>query len=178
MEESVEETWTNTTLAAAMDGVTAETLAAYKATVAEGSVVPNGVTFIGASLILNSGTDIRFYFRANSEVFGGLTVTLNGETANCVQYSGDIYYVQVQNLAATALKNMYELTVADGTDAFTISYGVFSYMYGVLNNPDADETLVSVAKATWLYADEIEKSIAVLSALQTTEKEGASNENV
>ncbi len=169
-EEITQEIWTNTTLADAMDGVTAEKLSAYKAAVGENAVVPAGVTFVGASLILNSGTDIRFYFRASAETLKGLTITLNGETAEALAYSGNIYYVQVTNLAATELKDMYTLGVSDGVDTFTISYGVFSYMYGVLSNENADETLVKVAKATWLYADEIEKTIAALSALQSAEE--------
>lgn len=90
-ERTVKESWTTTSVAAAMDAVTAETLAQYKPILKAGSVMPEGIS-----------------------------------------------------------------------------------LYGVLSNENADATLVKMAKATWLYATEVEKSIASLKALEG----GASNDNV
>ena len=76
--------------------------------------------------------------------------------------SGNLYYVLIDNLSAIELKTMFEISVTDGVDTFTLSYGVFSYMYNVLNDANASEKLVNVAKAMWLYADEIEKAYKVI----------------
>ena len=175
-EENTEEpteqiVWVETSVVDAMNAVTAETLKGYAPSVKEGSVIPENVQFIGASLILNSGTFIRFYFTATEEVLQGLTVTIGGVEIAPTLYnaSSNIYYVQVENLSALQLKTMYEMTITDGESEYTVSYGVFSYMYGVLNNPQASEKLVNVAKATWLYADEAEKAVQILSGLGSSD---------
>ena len=171
--ETEQTVWSETSVVDAMDGVTAETLKAYVPSVKEGSIVPQNVQFIGASLILNSGTFIRFYFQATPEVLQGLTATINGQVITPVLYSAksNIYYVQVENLSALQLKTMYEMTITDGESEYTVSYGVFSYMYGVLNNPQASEKLVNVAKATWLYADEVEKAVQSFIGLNSSNEE-------
>ncbi len=173
-QETLEQTvWVQTSVADAMAAVTADTLKEYAPQVKEGSVLPSNVQFIGASLILNSGTFIRFYFTAKQDVLQGLTVTINGKKISPTLYNkaDNIYYVEVENLSALKLKTMYEMTIADGESEYTVSYGVFSYMYGVLNNPESSEALVLIAKATWLYADEAEKTIQILSKMEADDGE-------
>lgn len=162
-----------------MAAVTAETLKSFAPKVKEGSVLPQNVKFNGASLILNSGTFIRFYFTATQEVMQNLTVTINGEVVTPTLHStgGNIYYVQVENLSALQLKTTYDMTITDGESEYTISYGVFSYMYGVLNNPQADKELVLVAKAMWVLADEADKTARILSGQAMSNDEVKNNEN-
>ena len=178
-ESSEQKVWKETSVADAMAAVTAETLKSFAPKVKEGSVLPQNVKFNGASLILNSGTFIRFYFTATQEVMQNLTVTINGEVVTPTLHStgGNIYYVQVENLSALQLKTTYDMTITDGESEYTISYGVFSYMYGVLNNPQADKELVLVAKAMWVLADEADKTARILSGQAMSNDEVKNNEN-
>ena len=173
-QETLEQTvWVETSVTDAMAAVTADTLKEYAPQIKEGSVLPSNVQFIGASLILNSGTFIRFYFTATEDVLQGLTVTVNGTAVSPTLYNkrDNIYYVQVENLSVLQLKTMYEMVITDGENECTVSYGALSYMYGVLNNPQASEALVLIAKAAWLYANETEKTMQILSGTETEDGE-------
>lgn len=173
-ERTVKESWTTTSVAAAMDAVTEETLAQYKPILKAGSVMPEGISLYGMSLVLNAGTYIRVYFATTAEKMAGLTFTIDGKEVTAKKFSNGYYYLEVENLAATDLTKTYEFSVTDGKNTYAFAYGAMSYMYGVLSNENADATLVKMAKATWLYATEVEKSIASLKALEG----GASNDNV
>lgn len=161
-EQTQNAVWTKKVLADAMNEITAETLQDYRMAVKEGAKVPQGVSVLGASLVLNAGTDIRCYMQIDASVMQTLTFTVNGREVTPVRSSGNLYYVLIDNLSAIELKTMFEISVTDGVDTFTLSYGVFSYMYNVLNDANASEELVNVAKAMWLYADEIEKAYKVI----------------
>ena len=177
MEFTSEVIWEETTVASAMEEVTVATLADYRMEVVAGSKVPQGVTMVGASLVLDAGTDIRCYMRISASVMENLTFKVNGVEVEVVQYSGNLYYILIDNLAASELRNMYAISVTDGVDTFTLNYGVFSYMYGVLNNPDASEELVMVAKATWLYACEIENAFYAMGNLPSQDEVETQPEN-
>ena len=152
---------------------------AYAPSIQEGSVIPENVQFIGASLILNSGTFIRFYFKTTAETLQGLTVTIDGKTVQPVLHTKEsgIYYVQVENLSALQLKSMYTMAITDGENTFTASYGVFSYMYGVLSNSESSEALMNVAKATWVYANEADNAIHILAGLLASDSEEVVNDD-
>ena len=171
--------WTETALADAMNGVTAETLQAYRLSVKEGSKTPQGVSVLGASLVLNAGTDIRCYMQIDASVMQNLTFKVNGRVVTPVRHSGNLYYVLIDNLSAIELKMMFEISVTDGVDTFTLSYGAFSYMYNVLNDPSATVEMVNIAKSMWLYADEVEKAYKVIVNLGNNSgtDNGTDNEN-
>ena len=171
--------WTETALADAMNGVTAETLQAYRLSVKEGSKTPQGVSVLGASLVLNAGTDIRCYMQIDASVMQNLTFKVNGRVVTPVRHSGNLYYVLIDNLSAIELKMMFEISVTDGVDTFTLSYGAFSYMYNVLNDPSATAEMVNIAKSMWLYADEVEKAYKVIVNLGNNSgtDNGTDNEN-
>jgi hypothetical protein len=75
----------------------------------------------------------------------------------------------VENLAPMQLKQTFNVTVTDSTHTYSFDYGVFSYMYGVLNNPESSAELIYLAKATWLFAEQIETSFASLASPAATE---------
>ena len=118
----------------------------------------------GAQVRTGFGYDLHRLQAGRKFIIGGVEIAPTLYNA-----SSNIYYVQVENLSALQLKTMYEMTITDGESEYTVSYGVFSYMYGVLNNPQASEKLVNVAKATWLYADEAEKAVQILSGLSSSD---------
>ena len=166
--EETQEEWQTITVGELMGMVTADMLQDYIPSIT-GSVMPAGVQVQGASLILNSGVFIRFYFTATPEAMQGLSITCNGEPITVKPYrnSKNTYYVEVENLSALQLKTMYTLTLSDGENEVSVSYGALSYMYGVLNNPNADEALVKVAQATYIYAEAIDAAKYFMGAEET-----------
>ena len=115
----------------------------YKPT-AEGTV-PDGVTLNGASLVLESMTEIKVYFSgANAS---GVACTVNGKTVT-QQQEGDYFVITINNIAAQNLSDFYEIAIG----GMTIRYSALSYAYAVTSNTsETDTNLVNLVKYLYDY---------------------------
>ena len=137
---------------AAMDQVTADTLAGYAAsyTNADG----DGIEYIGSSLTLRSGTMIRHYFKITGDI-DDYTFYIGGSKVEPgkANGAGSYYYIELDNIAAKELDTAHSVTVKNGgDDVITITnYSALSYVYSVLKSGEADESLVNLVKGLYLY---------------------------
>lgn len=150
------------TMTQAMEYVTADMLEDYQLNIAYGARLPEGVTFLGASLILNSGLDIRFYFRlAEGRTLESLVFTVDGKDVAPVAYKNtvDTYYLAIDGISAFAITHMFTVVIkdadmeAENSSAYTFEYCTLSYMYTALLNENSSESLKNLAKATYVYAE-------------------------
>ena len=115
---------------------------AYKLTGSE-----DGLAFDGASLILNSETSLRIYFKlTGSKTVEDYTFTIDGETVQPVAH-GSSYYIQVSNISAKDLDVWHTFTLGD----ITIEYAPLSYVDRVQAVASSDVDLVNLVTALYLY---------------------------
>lgn len=104
-----------------------------------------GISFLGATLMLDSEVSIRMYYEleegANIEDY---TFTINGEEVE-VQKNATGYYVKTAPIAAKNLDDMFEFSVG----GLTVKYGALSYVNAKLTSPKPE--MVYLAKALYAY---------------------------
>lgn len=112
------------------------------------AALPDGITAVGASLVLDSGTTLRFYLEGETD---GYTFWVNGSSVE-LDANGCI---DVENIGVRQLADEYTLTIKDnsGAEVYSISgYSAMSYANEVLAGADgSDEKLQNVARALYLY---------------------------
>ena len=119
-----------------MNNITADTLASYeKQTSGE---LPDGIIYYGSSLLLESNTTVRHYFKAAD----GTDVSAYG-----FNKKGGYYYKEITGISADKLGTAQSIAV----DGYNVSYSPLSYAYAVLNSDSADESLKNLVKALYLY---------------------------
>jgi len=120
--------------------------------------------WVSAGLVLQDKIVIRFAFEAES--VEGLTVNavVNGITYNYgvekfvkVEGVDNRYYVYIEGLNATQLRDAVSVTVMNGNEAVssTLSYSVAVYAAKVFAYAEVDgyEDLVNLVKAMMVYGD-------------------------
>lgn len=120
-----------------------------------------GLTFGGASLILENTTDIRLYLVIDdflmSDTAENITVTVDGKDKGYLKnlvtstVMSGCYYITLSDIEATALGDNYVVTFTDGDDSYSISYSAMSYVYAGLSNVSADDKLVNVMESIYEY---------------------------
>jgi hypothetical protein len=107
-----------------------------------------GIALASASLMLETETSIRIYFKlTGSKTIADYTFYVDGQEVAPIQ-KGSEYYVEIANIAAQDLDAMHTVTVG----GLTVRYGGLSYVNTVLNNQAiAGEALVNTAKALFAY---------------------------
>ncbi|MBP5465978.1 MAG: hypothetical protein J6Y43_00235 [Clostridia bacterium] len=105
------------------------------------------ITLVGATLILETKTAIKVYFKAAS--LAEKTFTVNGAAVvpEAVDGYTDLYMITIDNIAAQDLEVKYTIVVG----GYTISYSALSYAYAVVNNGESSVALANVAKALYNY---------------------------
>ncbi len=117
-----------------MNRVTADTLADAVPTIS--GELPEGITYYGSSLLLESGTVVRHYFR----VADSADVSAYGFTGN----KGKYYYMDQEAVPGTVNQNC----VIGG---YVLSYDSMCYVRSVLASADAPDNLKQVVTALYLY---------------------------
>jgi hypothetical protein len=123
--------------AVATEDLTAD-LSGYKATVAGEDAA---VEIYAASLVVEDLTTIKVYFKASSAV----TVTVDGDTATAELVEGDLYVVEIANIAAKDLAEAHTVVIG----GITVTYSALSYVESVLALDIADVALNNVVKAIY-----------------------------
>lgn len=104
-----------------------------------------GVEFYGYDLVLNDGTDLRLYFKADVEP----TFTVGGESVEAKQYIEGYYYVTISNIAAHELNKKFTV-VANG--GLTVEACALSYANSVIK-ANNNKNLVKLCKALYNYSN-------------------------
>ena len=106
----------------------------------------DGIEITSASLLLQSETKIRIYFKlAEGKTLEDFTFTIDGVEVTPVQ-SGDEYYIEKANVAAKDLDIMYTFCLGNRQ----LTYCGLSYVNQVLTY-SRDEKLINLAKALYAY---------------------------
>ena len=107
-----------------------------------------GITVHSASLLLESRTTIRFYFKLTGDRgIDDVALTVDGTPARLTQ-SGDLYYVDVPNVAAKELDTMHTVAFEGG---LTVRYCGLSYVNQILGWSGATQNEINNAKALYLF---------------------------
>ena len=120
-----------------MDAVTADTLASFDKQIS--GDLPEGITYYGSSLLLESNTTMRHYFKV-----------AEGTDVSALSFSGskgNYYYIDIPNISAEKLGTIQNVTIGN----CTISYSPMSYAYAVLSSKNTSESLKNLVKSLYLY---------------------------
>ena len=120
-----------------MDAVTADTLASFDKQISGN--LPEGITYYGSSLLLESNTTMRHYFKV-----------AEGTDVSALSFSGsksNYYYIDIPNISAEKLGTIQNVTIGN----CTISYSPMSYAYAVLSSKNTSESLKNLVKSLYLY---------------------------
>ena len=120
--------------------VTAEMVSQYK-TVTENEL-PEGITYEGSSLVLQSTITVRHYFALENEE----DAAAYGLQKNS---SNGLYYKEVTDIPTYDLAKPVDTNVGD----YTITYSPMSYVYNVLRSDAIDGNLKNLVKSLYLYSE-------------------------
>ena len=104
--------------------------------------LPEGVSILGATLVLDSETSFRIYFDNEPN-----SAAIDGNTAKIKQKNG-MYYIEVPDISAADLDKTHQAVIGD----CTMDFSALSYAYSVLNiNSDSSDVIVKLVKALYAY---------------------------
>ncbi len=118
-------------------------LSSYKATLT--GDLPAGVTLTGMTLLLESETTLRVYFKL-ADGAALPAVTVDGTDVSPVAKDGQ-YYIAIENIAAPDLGVAHSIAIG----GCTVSASALSYSASVLANAAGNEPLCNTAKALANY---------------------------
>lgn len=127
----------NLTASTELNNVTTDILSGYAGKTS--GKLSDGVKYYGSSLLLESDTKLRHYFK----VADGTDVSGYNFSGN----KGNYYYIDIADIPSHMLDQTKNVAVGD----YTISYSPLSYAYAVINSENSDESLRNVVKALYLY---------------------------
>ena len=134
---------------AAIDAVTAETVEPFRYTKTQ--TEQPGVSFAALTLVLESETTLKLYFKLNEGVIGDYSFTLDGKAVTPT-YSKGYYVVEIKDIAAKNLDKVYTVKVSDSSGVIlTVNSCALSYACQVMNLEGQSEKLLQVVKALYLY---------------------------
>ena len=110
-----------------------------------------GVSFIGGSIVLNSGTDLKLYYGIDDKnVAHNINVSVNGQNV-APEYDGNIMCVRVPGICISSLGDTYNVKISVNGKEINQKYSAMTYMYKALNAQNSNTKLSNVVKALYLY---------------------------
>ena len=102
-----------------------------------------GLIFYGASLVYENKVAVRFYFSGSVEGvdFGGLEV----------KTKGNLYYVEIADIAPQNLDQNIVLTVNKGSNTMTVTYAPVDYMIRMFHKDGVSENTKALVQALYGY---------------------------
>ena len=115
---------------------------------AKSGTLPEGLTYTGSTLLLDSAVVVRHYFKpAEGKTMDSYTFTAGGKVLTPAQKNG-LWYVDLPAKTVAGFGTTVTLTVG----GFTLSYNPMSYIFAVLSAPEKyDSSLVTLARGFALY---------------------------
>ncbi|HCA05340.1 MAG TPA: hypothetical protein DEO32_05525 [Ruminococcaceae bacterium] len=109
-----------------------------------------GIEYYGYSLILETKTTLRFYFKKNGADVSGLRFVdyFDDVVGTVYDYSDDFCYVEINDIAAYQLAYDYELKCADTSLG---SFSALSYVKDVLQNVKDNQVLTDTVTSLYRY---------------------------
>jgi len=159
-------TWTIGTDYAEMDkhytDYTADDIAAAQTGLADyaaAKTVGSNMEKVTYTLVLDSDTELRVYFKPAADYTGTFTFTVNGETVTedgekiSVKLQSDgRYMVSIRNIAAHELSNVYEVkAVGDGVES-SMTVSALTYVNAIMTSYAGNTTAINAAVAIYRYA--------------------------
>ena len=119
----------------------------------------DGLSYKSGSLQLESDTGIRVnYTLGTGHNISEYTFKTDGNKTSATLKSGNKYYVAIRDIAAKKMKQSYAFTAQDQSgNVMTTEYSPLSYVYSVLSNASAPESLKNVCKAIYWYGETAEQ---------------------
>ncbi len=114
----------------------------------------SGFAYQKLSCILETTITLRQYFTLPDGSASEYTFTVNGTTVIPTQTTvGGIamYYIDIANIAAKNMGEVYELVITNGEETRTITCSVYSYIKAVLATNSNDVALVNAIYAMYAY---------------------------
>lgn len=110
------------------------------------------ITYYGASLIHEHQTTLRFYFKSTDAAVSEMTFTASSDgnvidNDMLVYKAGDMYYVEVDDIAPNHLCNLITISV----DGLSVSYSPFYYMHRMYYKTTSADTLRNLMAAMYDY---------------------------
>ena len=110
-----------------------------------------GISFIGGSLVLNSGTDLKLYYSIDDKnVAHNINVSVNGQNVS-PEYDRNIMCVRVPDISISSLGDTYNVKISVNGKEVNQKYSAMTYMYKALNAQNSNTKLNNVVKALYLY---------------------------
>ena len=111
--------------------------------------MPEGISYYGSSLILESETTVRHYFKLDTgyDINSFKFYVDSDEVTPAAKQ--DYYYIDIENIGADKLSTAH--TVKIGNDVVISNYSALSYAKTVLDNYTADDNLKNLVKALYIY---------------------------
>lgn len=110
-----------------------------------------GLTYYGTSLMLVTNTSIRHYFEVSEGEIGDYTFTCNDKELKPVK-KGTRYYVEITDISASELDEMYSLTVTKGAESMTITYGPYTYIKTIVAGNSYNAETKNIMAALYAYS--------------------------
>lgn len=110
-----------------------------------------GISFLGGSLVLNSGTDLKLYYGMDDKnMANNINVSVNGQNV-APEYDGNIMCVRVPDISISSLGDTYNVKISVNGKEINQKYSAMTYMYKALNAQNSNTKLNNVVKALYLY---------------------------
>ena len=132
-----------------MTEITAEILKAYE--IQKSGATNAGLSYHGSSVLLESETTIRHYFKLTSGDISDHTFLLDSKVVTPVNEAGTNYwYIDIPNIVSKDLDRVYVLEA----DKMTIKYSALSYAFAALNaysNDASKGAMCNAVRALYEY---------------------------
>jgi hypothetical protein len=107
-----------------------------------------GIRASGITLVLETETAVRVLFTLDgSKTIDQYTFKVDGEVVQPQLRGGNVYFIEIPNIAAQNLDDIYNVTVG----GLTVRYGGLSYVNQINNLSNATEIQKDMAKALFAY---------------------------
>jgi hypothetical protein len=111
--------------------------------------MPDGLTFDGMTLVMDSDTAVRVYFLlATGAEIKNYTFKVDGSTVTPVHTSGDEFYVEISDIWGMYLDQAHTVSV---NDVEISNLSALSVVYRIVDNSNATDALKNAVMALYYY---------------------------
>ncbi len=134
---------------------TAEDIEAAQTALAAYNVVKQqtaDIEKITYTLVLDSSTELRVYFKPANGYTGSFSFTVNGAAAEGVLQADGRYMVSIKDIAAHHLSTVYTVSAHTTAGESSIELAALSYVNAMITSYASNELAVKAAVAIWRYS--------------------------